>query len=54
MKMMSLLPMERLHKLGGVVESHATLSMMKTTMVEAIPPSKRMKVRTYNLHDHHI
>lgn len=51
MKMMSLLPMERLHKLGGVVESHATLSMMKTTTVEAIPPSKRMKVSIHTLHN---
>lgn len=54
MKMMSLLPMERLHKLGGVVELHATWSMMKMTTAEAIPPSKRIKVRIHTLHDRHM
>lgn len=51
---MNLLPMERLHRLGGVVEPPATLSETKTNTVEVIQPSKKKKVRTVKLYLFHL
>lgn len=51
---MNPLPMERLHRLGGVVEPPATLSETKMNTAEAIQRSKKKKVRTIKLSIFHL